>query len=88
MKKNMFSEIFFIDLHREFAYGFVGNMLAAEIVVFILQFKDQHHIFPSVFEANTIGDISEYHFNGIIETIVERRIVIIVQSLFMHNVTL
>jgi hypothetical protein len=33
-----------------------------------------------------IGNISEYHFNGIIEAVVERRIVIIVQSLFMHNV--
>jgi hypothetical protein len=71
VEKDMFTKVFLIDLHGEFAYGIVRDVLAAEIVIFILQFKDEHHIFPCVFEADTVGDISEYHFNGIIETVVE-----------------
>jgi hypothetical protein len=33
-----------------------------------------------------IGDISEYHFNCIIETVIEGRIVFVMKGLFMHTI--
>jgi hypothetical protein len=86
MVEYMFSEVLFIDLNRELANIIVSIMLAAKVIVFILQFKDEHHIFPCVFESDMIGDIPEYYFNGIVETVVESRIVFVMKGLSMHTI--
>jgi hypothetical protein len=86
MIKNMLAEIFFIDLNGEFADSIIGGMLATQVIIFILQFQDKHYIFPCVFEPDMVGDIPEYHFNGIIETVIECRIVFVMKGLFMHTI--
>jgi hypothetical protein len=86
MVEYMFSEVLLIDLDGELTNIVIRKILAAEVIVFILQFKDEHHIFPCVLEPDMIGDISEYHFNSVIETVVEGRIVFVMKGLFMHTI--
>jgi hypothetical protein len=85
LEHNVVSEFLFINFDGEFADGVITQVLAADIVILILDLKDQHYIFPCVFKPDGIGEIFKNHFNCVIKTIIERSVILVKERMIMHS---